>query len=185
MNTKEIKIQDKTIKLETGKIAKQTSGSVMVTSGETVLLATVCASKGDAEDRGFFPLSVDYRKKFYASGRIPGGFFKREARPSEREILASRLTDRPLRPLFPKGFNNETRVDITVLSYDEKNEADVLAALGASYALMISDIPFDGPIASIRVGRVNGDMIINPSKEMLKASLNEKAPVIQKEHKNG
>ena len=106
MNSTEIKIQDKTIKLETGKIAKQTSGSVMVTSGETVVLVTVCASKGDAEDRGFFPLSVDYREKFYAAGRIPGGFFKREARPSEKEILAARLTDRPLRPLFPKGFIN-------------------------------------------------------------------------------
>ena len=151
--------------IESGKIAKQASGSCFITYGETVIFVAVTASKGQEEDRGFFPLSVDYREKFYASGRIPGVFFKREARPSEREILASRLTDRPLRPLFPKGFNNETRVDITVLSYDEKNEADVLAALGASYALMISDIPFDGPIASIRVGRVNGDMIINPSKE--------------------
>jgi len=156
--------------IESGKVAKQASGSCVLTYGDTVVFVAVTSSKGQEEDRGFFPLSVDYREKFYASGRIPGGFFKREARPSEREILASRLTDRPLRPLFPKGFNNETRVDITVLSYDEKNEPDVLSALGASYALMISDIPFDGPIASVRVGRVDGDMIINPSKEEIEQS---------------
>lgn len=151
--------------IESGEIAKQASGSCIVRYGETVIFVAVTASKGIEEDRGFFPLSVDYREKFYASGRIPGGFFKREARPSEREILASRLTDRPLRPLFPEGFNNETRVDITVLSYDEENEPDVLSALGASYALMISDIPFNGPIASVRVGRINGKFIINPSTE--------------------
>ena len=116
MYTKEIKIQDKTIKIETGKIAKQASGSVVVTSGETMVLVTAVSSKGDAEDRGFFPMSVDYREKFYASGKIPGGFFKREARPSEKEILAARMTDRPLRPLFPKGFNNETIISINVLS---------------------------------------------------------------------
>ena len=109
---KEINVGGKKVTLETGKIAKQTSGSVVVTSGETVVLATVCASRGKAEDRGFFPLSVDYREKFYAAGRIPGGFFKREARPSEKEILACRLTDRPLRPLFPKGFINETIVSL-------------------------------------------------------------------------
>ena len=151
--------------IESGEIAKQASGSCIVRYGETVIFVAVTASKGIEEDRGFFPLSVDYREKFYASGRIPGGFFKREARPSEREILASRLTDRPLRPLFPEGFNNETRVDITVLSYDEENEPDVLSALGASYALMISDIPFNGPIASVRVGRINGKFIINPSPD--------------------
>ena len=156
--------------IESGKIAKQASGSCYITYGDTVVFVAVTASKGKEEDRGFLPLSVDYREKFYASGRIPGGFFKREARPSEREILASRLTDRPLRPLFPKGFNNETRVDITVLSYDDKNEPDVLSALGASYALMISDIPFGGPIASVRVGRVDGEMIVNPSKEELESS---------------
>ena len=170
MHTKEIKIQDKTIKLETGKIAKQTSGSVMVTSGETVVLVTVCASKGDAEDRGFFPLSVDYREKFYAAGRIPGGFFKREARPSEKEILACRLTDRPLRPLFPKGFINETIVSINVLSYDGENEPEVLGTIGASAALAISDIPWDGPVASVGVGRLDGKFIINPSPEQLETS---------------
>ena len=152
------------LKIESGKIAKQASGSCMISYGDTVLFVDVTSSKGVEEDRGFFPLSVEYREKFYASGRIPGGFFKREARPSEREILASRLTDRPLRPLFPKGFNNETRVDIHVMSYDNSNEPDVLAALGASYALSISDIPFSGPIASIRVGRINGEHIMNPTK---------------------
>ncbi len=170
MNSKEIKIQDKTIKLETGKIAKQTSGSVMVTSGETVVLVTVCASKGDAEDRGFFPLSVDYREKFYAAGRIPGGFFKREARPSEKEILAARLTDRPLRPLFPKGFINETIVSINVLSYDGENEPEVLGTIGASAAIAISDIPWDGPVASVSIGRIDEKFVINPSLEQLESS---------------
>ena len=167
MINKSIEIGGRELTIESGKIAKQASGSCIIRYGETVIFVAVTSSKGIEEDRGFFPMSVDYREKFYASGRVPGGFFKREARPSEREILASRLTDRPLRPLFPEGFNNETRVDITVLSYDEKNEPDVLSALGASYALMISDIPFNGPIASVRVGRVNGKMSINPSVEEL------------------
>ena len=157
-----INLGSRDLTVESGKIAKQASGSCVITYGETVLFIAVTSSKGIEEDRGFFPMSVDYREKFYASGRIPGGFFKREARPSEREILASRLTDRPLRPLFPEGFNNETRVDITVLSYDQINEPDVLAAFGASYALMISDIPFNGPIASVRVGRINDKFVINP-----------------------
>ena len=170
MINEKIEIGGRELSIESGKIAKQASGSCIVRYGETVIFVAVTASKGIEEDRGFFPMSVDYREKFYASGRIPGGFFKREARPSEREILASRLTDRPLRPLFPEGFNNETRVDITVLSYDEKNEPDVLSALGASYALMISDIPFNGPIASVRVGRINGELTINPSVEDLLSS---------------
>ena len=164
---KSIEVGGRELTIESGEIAKQASGSCIIRYGETVVFVAVTSSKGVEEDRGFFPMSVDYREKFYASGRIPGGFFKREARPSEREILASRLTDRPLRPLFPEGFNNETRVDITVMSYDEENEPDVLSALGASYALMISDIPFNGPIASIRVGRINGEFTINPSAEQL------------------
>ena len=162
-----IEVGGRELTIESGEIAKQASGSCIVRYGDTVVFVAVTSSKGLEEDRGFFPMSVDYREKFYASGRIPGGFFKREARPSEREILASRLTDRPLRPLFPEGFNNETRVDITVMSYDEENEPDVLSALGASYALMISDIPFNGPIASIRVGRVDGEFLINPSVEKM------------------
>ena len=165
--SEKINFAGRELEVQSGKIAKQASGSCIVKFGETVLFVAVTSSKGEEEDRGFFPLSVDYREKFYASGRIPGGFFKREARPSEREILASRLTDRPLRPLFKKGFNNETRVDITVLSYDEINEPDTFAAFGASYALMISDIPYETSIASVRVGKVENEMVINPSKEQL------------------
>ena len=155
-----INLGSRDLTVESGKIAKQASGSCVITYGETVLFIAVTSSKGIEEDRGFFPMSVDYREKFYASGRIPGGFFKREARPSEKEILASRLTDRPLRPLFPDGFYNETAVTITVLSYDGNNEADVLGTIGASAALAISDTPWNGPVATVRVGRVSGKFMI-------------------------
>ena len=164
---KEIEFGGRKLILETGYLAKQASGSCVVTYGETMLLVAATASKGEEEDRGFFPLSVEYREKYYASGKIPGGFFKREARPSEKEILASRLTDRPLRPLFADGFNNETRLDINVISYDEVNEPDVFAALGSSFALSLSDIPFNGPIASVRVGRINSKLVMNPTKEQM------------------
>ncbi|MFL2988659.1 polyribonucleotide nucleotidyltransferase [bacterium] len=157
--------------IETGKIAKQANGSVMVTYGETVLLVTVTCSKKPSDNRSFFPLSVEYREKFYSSGRIPGGFFKREARPSEHEIIASRLTDRPLRPLFPSDFFHETQVLINVLSYDGSINPDILGTIGASTALSISDIPWDGPVASVRIGRdENGKFIINPNKEELETS---------------
>ena len=164
---KEIEFGGRKLVLETGYLAKQASGSCVVTYGETMLLVAATASKGEEEDRGFFPLSVEYREKYYASGKIPGGFFKREARPSEKEILASRLTDRPLRPLFADGFNNETRLDINVISYDEINEPDVFAALGSSFALSLSDIPFNGPIASVRVGRIDSKLVMNPTKEQM------------------
>ena len=167
---KEIEFGGRKLVLETGNLAKQASGSCLVTYGETMLLVAATASKGVEEDRGFFPLSVEYREKYYASGKIPGGFFKREARPSEKEILASRLTDRPLRPLFADGFNNETRLDINVISYDEVNEPDVFAALGSSFALSLSDIPFNGPIASVRVGRIDDKLIMNPTKEQMESS---------------
>ena len=167
---KEIEFGGRKLVLETGNLAKQASGSCLVTYGETMLLVAATASKGVEEDRGFFPLSVEYREKYYASGKIPGGFFKREARPSEKEILASRLTDRPLRPLFTDGFNNETRLDINVISYDEVNEPDVFAALGSSFALSLSDIPFNGPIASVRVGRIEDKLIMNPTKEQMESS---------------
>ncbi len=170
MINKSINIGGRELTIESGKLARQASGSCIIKYGDTSLLVAVTASKGVDEYRGFFPLSVEYREKFYASGRIPGGFFKREARPTEHEILASRLTDRPLRPLFSKGFNNETRVDIYVLSYDSANEPDVLAALGASFSLMISDIPWNGPIATVRVGRIDGKLQINPLKEDLENS---------------
>jgi polyribonucleotide nucleotidyltransferase len=157
--------------VETGKIAKQANGSVMVSYGETVLMVTVCCSKQASENRSFFPLSVEYREKFYSSGRIPGGFFKREARPSEHEIIASRLTDRPIRPLFPSDFFHETQVLINVLSYDGSINPDILGTIGASTALSISDIPWDGPVASVRIGRDgDGKFIINPTKEELETS---------------
>ncbi len=170
MIKEKIEIGGRELSIESGKLARQASGSCVIRYGETSLLVAVTASKGVEEYRGFFPLSVEYREKFYAAGRIPGGFFKREARPTEHEILASRLTDRPLRPLFPKGFNNETRVDIYVLSYDSENEADILAALGASFSLLISDIPWNGPVATVRVGRINGELKINPLKSELEES---------------
>lgn len=164
---KEIDFGGRKLVLETGHLAKQASGSCVVRYGETMMLVAATSSKGVEEDRGFFPLSVEYREKYYASGKIPGGFFKREARPTEKEILSSRLTDRPLRPLFAKGFNNETRLDINVMSFDEVNEPDVLAALGASFALSLSDIPFNGPIATVRVGRVEGQLLMNPTKDQM------------------
>ena len=165
-----IELSGRTLTLETGRLARQASGSILVTYGDTMVLVAVTSSKGDEEDRGFFPLSVDYREKYYAAGRIPGGFFKREARPSEKEIIAARLTDRPLRPLFPKGFNNETHVSINILSYDGENNGDILGTLGASAALSISDIPWDGPVASVVVGRIGGKMLINPTNSDLENS---------------
>ena len=165
-------IAGKVMRLETGRIARQSNGSVLVTLGETSLLATVNAAKEPREDIDFFPLQVEYREKHYAGGKIPGGFFKREARPAEHEVLTSRLTDRPIRPLFPKGFKNETQVIITVLQSDGENLADVLAGVGASAALMCSTIPWNGPIASVRIGRVDGVHIVNPTRtEMEKSDL--------------
>ena len=164
MQTKEKIIAGKMMRLETGRVARQSNGSVMVTYGETTILATVNTAKEPREDIDFFPLQVEYREKHYAGGKIPGGFFKREARPAEHEILTSRLTDRPIRPLFPKGFKNETQIMITVLQSDGENMADVLSGVGASVALMLSTIPWNGPIASVRVGRINGSFVINPTR---------------------
>ncbi len=165
MIIKEREIAGKIMRLETGKVARQSNGSVMVTYGETIILAAVNSAKEEKEGMDFFPLQVEYREKHYAGGKIPGGFFKREARPGEHEVLTSRLTDRPLRPLFPKGFKKETQVMITVLQSDGQNMADVLACVGASAALMASTIPWSGPIASVRVGRINDSFIINPTRE--------------------
>ena len=170
MFKKSIEISGQTLTIETGRMAKQASGSVLVTYGETVVLVASTANQGIEPSRGFFPLTIDYREKFYASGKIPGGFFKREARPSEKEIIGCRLTDRPLRPLFPKGFYNETQVFITVLSFDGENNGDILGTIGASASLAISDIPWDGPVASVKVGRVNGDLIINPTNTIMEES---------------
>jgi len=170
MIKKSIEISGQTLTIETGRMAKQASGSVLVTYGETVVLVASTANPGIEPNRGFFPLTIDYREKFYASGKIPGGFFKREARPSEKEIIGCRLTDRPLRPLFPEGFYNETQVFITVLSFDGENNGDILGTIGASASLAISDIPWDGPVASVKVGRVNGELIINPTNSMMEES---------------
>lgn len=148
--------------LETGKIAKQAHGAVMVTSGDTMVLSAVCVAPDVKEGQDFFPLTVDYREKSFAAGRIPGNFFRREGRPSEREVLVCRLTDRPLRPLFPKGFYNEVQVFSTVFSTDNENNPDVLSIIGASASLHISKVPFEGPIGAVRVGLIDGELVVNP-----------------------
>ncbi|MBI5572439.1 MAG: polyribonucleotide nucleotidyltransferase [Desulfomonile tiedjei] len=153
----------KEITFETGRIAKQASGAVLVTVGETVVLVTAVSEKHGREGIDFFPLTVDYLEMTYAAGKIPGGFFKREGRPTEKEILTARFIDRPIRPLFPKGFKAETQIIATVLSSDGENDSDILAINGASAALHISDIPFGGPVGAVSVGRVDGNLIINPS----------------------
>ncbi len=166
-----LNIGNKTIILESGKLAKQASGAVTVTCGGTMVLVTVVMSKEVKEEISFFPLWVEYREKTYAAGKIPGGFFKREGRPTEKEILSARLIDRPIRPLFPEGMLNEVQVMATVLSSDGENDPDVLAVLGASAALSISDVPFDGPIGVVRVGQIKeSEFIINPTYAQLDES---------------
>src|SRR5437762_2423828 len=161
----------KQISFETGKLAKQAHGSVVVRIGDNVVLATATANADPREGIDFFPLTVDYREYTYAGGRIPGGFIKREGRPSEREILTSRQIDRPVRPLFPDGFKCETQVIAFVLSADTENDPDVAGINGASAALTISDIPFQGPIGAVRVGLVNGQMVVNPTYSEMSESL--------------
>src|ERR1700756_4194539 len=153
----------KTISFETGHLAKQAHGATVVRMGDNVVLATACANPEPREGIDFFPLTVDYREYTYAGGRFPGGFIKREGRPSEREILTSRQIDRPIRPLFPEGFRCETQVIAMVFSADAQNDPDVCGINGASAALAVSDIPFQGPIGAVRVGLVNGGFIINPT----------------------
>jgi polyribonucleotide nucleotidyltransferase len=156
--------------LETGEIARQASGAVMVSLDDTVVLVTVVGRKDVSPDQDFFPLTVDYQERTYAAGKIPGGFFRREGRPSEKEILTSRLIDRPLRPLFPEGFYNEVQIVATVLSSDSQIDADIPSMIGASAALALSGIPFDGPIGAARVGYLNGEYVLNPSADELKLS---------------
>ncbi|MCU0331818.1 MAG: polyribonucleotide nucleotidyltransferase [Ignavibacteriaceae bacterium] len=167
---KEVEIGGKVFSIETGRYARQANGSVMVRYGDTMVLVTAVASTEVKADQDFFPLQVEYREKTSAAGKFPGGFIKREGRPTEKEILSSRLIDRPIRPLFPESFMNETQVIAFVLSYDGQNDADVLSAVGASAALAISDIPFDGPIAEVRVGRINGQLIVNPTHSEIEQS---------------
>jgi len=156
--------------IETGKVAKQANGSVMVQYGETVVLVTAVTSEKKREGLDFIPLTVNYLEMTYAAGRIPGGFFKREGRPSDRETLISRFIDRPLRPLFPKGFQNEIQIIATVLSADQDNDPSILGMIGASSALSLSDIPFEGPIAGAKVGRIDGEFVLNPTYEELELS---------------
>ncbi len=167
---KSIELGGRDLTLETGIMAKLSAGSVTVRYGDTIVLVTVNASTEPREGIDFFPLTVEYREKSYAGGKIPGGFFKREGRPSEKEILAARLTDRPIRPLFPDGFRCETQVIINVLSTDQENPADILASIGASTALMLSDIPWDGPIACVRIGFIDGRPVLNPTYSQLESS---------------
>ncbi len=166
----EIDFGGKKITLETGKIARQADGAIIATMGETVVIATVVGAKKVNPETDYFPLSVNYQEKYYAAGKIPGGYFKREARPTESETLISRLIDRPIRPLFPESFRNEVQVLPTVLSYDNENEADILSIIASSAALSISGLPFNGPIGASRVGFIDGKCVLNPTKKELENS---------------
>src|SRR5579871_4069259 len=158
--------------LESGKVARQADGAVVATYGETVVLATVVGDHSPKPGIDFFPLTVNYQEKFYASGKIPGGYFKREGRPTERETLVSRLIDRPIRPLFAPGYRNETQVVVTVLSHDLENEPDIVAMIASSAALTLSGIPFMGPIGAARVGYIAGEYKLNPQiDEMVNSEL--------------
>ena len=167
---KKIEVAGKKISLETGKIARQADGAIIAQCGETVVMATVVGAKKINPDVDYFPLSVNYQEKYYAAGKIPGGYFKREARPTESETLISRLIDRPIRPLFPEEFKNEVQLLPTVISYDKENEADILSIIASSAALAISGMPFMGPVGASRVGFIEGKYVLNPTKKELENS---------------
>ncbi len=158
-----LEIGDRTMTIEAGRVGKQANGAVTVRYGDSMILASVCASREAIEGRDFMPLSVDYREKSYAAGKIPGGYFKREGRPSEKEILSCRIIDRPIRPMFPEGYTNEIQIIVMVLSHDRENDPDFLGLIGSAAALAISDIPFPDTLAAVRVGRIDGQMVINPT----------------------
>ncbi|MBU0473164.1 MAG: polyribonucleotide nucleotidyltransferase [Bacteroidetes bacterium] len=168
--TKEVEIGGKKLSIETGRFAKQSNGAVMVSYGDTMVLVTAVASKKSNTTLDYFPLSVEYKERYFAAGKFPGGFIKREGRPTEKEILSGRLIDRPIRPLFPSEYNNDTQIAAFVYSFDGENDPDVIAAIGASAALAISDIPFLEPIGEVRVGRINGEFIVNPTVSQIKES---------------
>src|SRR3954447_16783990 len=171
MTTREVTVGQGTILgFETGKLAKQAGGSVIVRYGDSVVLVTACRAANAREGIDFLPLTVDYREYTYASGRIPGGFFKREGKPAEKEVLTSRCIDRPIRPLFPAGWRYESQIIALVLSADHENDTDVLAITGASAALALSDIPQQKTIAGVRVGLVDGSFVVNPTFEQRKRS---------------
>ena len=166
----EIKYGDETLRLETGRFAKQANGAVMATMGGTMVLATVCAEKTAVEGQDFFPLTVDYQEKFASAGRIPGSRDRREGKASMGETLVARLIDRPIRPLFPETFKNKVQIIAQVFSYDRKNQPDVLAMIASSAALALSGVPFQGPIGAARVGYIDGKYVLNPSKKDLENS---------------
>src|SRR5690606_28244357 len=168
--TKSFQYGNRTVTLETGEIARQAGGAVMVSCDGTVLLVTAVAAKTAREGQDFFPLTVDYQEKFYAGGRLPGGCFKREGRATEKETLTSRLIDRPIRPLFPDGFRNEVQIIATVMSMNPEVDGDILALIGASAALSLSGAPFDGPIGAAKVGYKDGQYLLNPTVSELKDS---------------
>src|SRR6476620_11185776 len=170
MTTRELTIGGNTLRFETGKPAKQAGGAVVVRYGDSVVLVTACRAANAREGIDFLPLTVDYREYTYASGRIPGGFFKREGKPAEKETLTSRCIDRPIRPLFPSGWRYETQIIALVLSADQENDTDVLAITGASVALALSEIPFEKTIAGVRIGLVDGQFIVNPTFKQRKDS---------------
>src|SRR5258705_6661465 len=170
LQRRDIQLGARSLSIETGKLAKQADGSVIVRSGDTVVLVTACHAANAREGIDFLPLTVDYREYTYAAGRIPGGFFKREGKPPEKEVLTSRLIDRPIRPLFPAGWRYETQIIALVLSADSENDTDVLAITGASAALALSEIPFIRTIAAVRVGLLDGQYLINPTFEQRKQS---------------
>src|SRR3989475_4320421 len=163
-------VGDKQIIIETGKLAKQADGAVTVQMGETIVIVAAVAATSAKPGQDFFPLTVDYREKAAAAGRFPGGYFKREGRPTEKEILTCRMIDRPIRPLFPKGWYNEVQVQSILLSADGENDPDVLSIIGASAALMVSDIPWAGPISAVRVGRIKGQFVANPTHAQMAES---------------
>ena len=156
--------------IETGKLANQADGSVTVRLGETIVMVAAVAATKAKPGQDFFPLTVDYREKAAAAGKFPGGYFKREGRPTEKEILTSRLTDRPIRPLFPKGWFNEVQVQSILLSADGENDSDILTMIGASASLSVSDIPWDGPLGALRLGRIKGQFIANPTHSQMRDS---------------
>src|SRR5829696_4613372 len=165
-----LEIGGQDITFESGKLAKQADGAVVVRSGETMVLATAQGRTEAREGADFFPLTVDVEERMYAAGKIPGGFFKREGRPTERAILTARMIDRPIRPLWPKGFRNEVQVICTVLSADMITPHDILCMNGASAALMISPLPFMGPVGAVRIGRIDGELVMNPTLQEMEES---------------
>jgi polyribonucleotide nucleotidyltransferase len=170
IDVEELEWGGKPLRMETGRVARQADGAVLVTIGETTVLATAVAARNEKPGIDFFPLTVNYQEKTYAAGKIPGGYFKREGRPTERETLISRLIDRPIRPLFPDGFRLETQVIATVLSYDLENDTDIAALVASSAALTLSGIPFMGPVGAARVGYIDGQFVLNPTIEQQKLS---------------